>query len=96
MTGSAAEEHALHYLRFFVNFLRGQHGPFTLLDAKELIGLAEPDMTTTERLELIATREDFLSDTLADAWLKLKETDSGFVARLPIAYGTDFPVPRYS
>ena len=58
-----AQEHALDYLRYFVNFLRADEGPFTLLDATDLIGSVESDMTPTEQLELVASRERFFSGT---------------------------------
>ena len=84
------KEHALDYLRFFVNFLRGEDLPFTLLDAKEVTCSVEKDMTATEQFELVATRERFMSGTLCDAWETLRVIPSGYEARFPIAYGTDF------
>ena len=72
------------------NFLRAREGPFTLLDAKDLIEPAELDMTPTEQFELVATRERFMSGTLGDAWEKLRVISSGYEARFPIAYATYF------
>jgi tetratricopeptide (TPR) repeat protein len=84
-----AEEHVLDYLRFFVNFLRGDEGPFTLIDATELLISIEKKMTATERLEFVATRERFMSGTLSDA-RETPSTPSRYEARFPIAYGSDF------
>ena len=85
-----AERDALCYLRFFVNFLVANDMPFTLLDAKDLIGFVEPDMTPTEQFELVATRERFLSDTLGGQWEKLRVVSTGYKACFPIAWGSHF------
>jgi hypothetical protein len=82
-----AQEHALDYLRYFVNFLRAGEGAFTLLESTDLIGSAESDMTPTEQLELVASRERFLSGTSGGAG-ETQVIDAGYEARFPIAYGT--------
>jgi hypothetical protein len=81
-----AEEHVPDYLRFFTNFLRGDDRPFTLLDRTDLIGSVESDMTPTERLELVATRERFMSGTLGDT-RGTRVIPAGYEAWFPIAYG---------
>ena len=89
------EDHVLDYLRFFVNFRRQREGAFTLLDTTNLIVLSEltadetSDLTATERLELMATRDRFIAGTIIDPRVS-RAIESGYEVVLPIAYGAEF------
>ena len=53
------KDQVVDYLRFFVSFLQGDGGFFTLLDTKDVICSDSDDLTQTEQLELMAIRDRF-------------------------------------